>query len=246
MTALAFSEHGSIFEWWHKKQDVEAAGMKYIHAIEAYVTESIKNGKVRDNYHCILIARNYEGFKEINQLSSNSFNREDGHFYYVPRITMDELVNTSDNIIITTACLGGILHNGTDAIKQRFVDFLESNSDRCFLEIQHHIEEEQIKYNRRLVELSREIHVPLIAGTDTHALNEAHLEARAVLQRSKRVHFENEDAWDFEFKSYDELIQAYEKQGSMSKDMYMEAIENTNVMASMVEEFEIDKEKKAA
>ena len=244
MTALAFSEHGSIFEWWHKKQDVEAAGMKYIHAIEAYVTESIKNGKVRDNYHCILIARNYEGFKEINQLSSNSFNREDGHFYYVPRITMDELVNTSDNIIITTACLGGILHNGTDAIKQRFVDFLESNSDRCFLEIQHHIEEEQIKYNRRLVELSREIHVPLIAGTDTHALNEAHLEARAVLQRSKRVHFENEDAWDFEFKSYDELIQAYEKQGSMSKDMYMEAIENTNVMASMVEEFEIDKEKK--
>ena len=29
MTALAFSEHGNIFEWVHKKDAIEAAGMKY-------------------------------------------------------------------------------------------------------------------------------------------------------------------------------------------------------------------------
>ena len=57
MKALAFSEHGSVFSWLKKKEAVEKAGMKYIHAMEAYVTETLDE-KIRDNYHCVLIARN--------------------------------------------------------------------------------------------------------------------------------------------------------------------------------------------
>ena len=59
MTALAFAEHGNIFEWVHKKESIEAAGMKYIHAAEVYLTanDDIEN-KHRDNYHCVLIAKN--------------------------------------------------------------------------------------------------------------------------------------------------------------------------------------------
>ena len=41
MKAMAFSEHGSVFEWWHKKSAIEAAGMKYIHAVEAYLTSDL-------------------------------------------------------------------------------------------------------------------------------------------------------------------------------------------------------------
>ena len=61
MPALGFSEHGNIFEWVHKKEAIEAAGMKYIHAAEVYLTSN-KNGedKHRDNYHCVLIAKNYD------------------------------------------------------------------------------------------------------------------------------------------------------------------------------------------
>ena len=40
MKAMAFTEHGSVFEWWHKKSAIEAAGMKYIHGIEAYLMAS--------------------------------------------------------------------------------------------------------------------------------------------------------------------------------------------------------------
>ena len=61
MKALAFSEHGSIMERYHKKKAIEDAGMKYVHAIEAYLTTTISE-KIRDNYHCVLIARNYDGF----------------------------------------------------------------------------------------------------------------------------------------------------------------------------------------
>ena len=59
MKAMAFSEHGSCMEWYHKKQAIENAGMLYIHGEEFYVTETLDE-KVRDNYHLVMLARNYE------------------------------------------------------------------------------------------------------------------------------------------------------------------------------------------
>lgn len=241
MSAMAFTEHGSVFSWVNKKRHINAAGMKYIHGEEFYITETLEE-KIRDNYHCCLYAKNYDGVLELNQLSSISFNRNDNHFYYSPRISIDELINTSDNIIISTACLGGILHNGTESIKDKFIKFLEENKDRCFLEIQHHAdaEDEQKKYNQYLYRLSKEIGVPLITGTDTHALNAEHLEGRSILQKAKNVRFADEESWDLTFKSYDELIQAYKKQNSLPIDVVLEAIENTNRLADMVEDFTLD------
>lgn len=245
MKAMCFTEHGNLFEWVHKKEALEAAGMKYIHGIEAYITEdndqSLK--KTRDNYHCILIAKNYEGVKELNRLVSESWNRNSNHFYYMPRIYFDDLIKTSDNIIVSTACLGGILHNGSPEIRDRFIGFLKENRHRCFLEIQHHcdVDGEQAAYNKYLYDLSKNIDVPLIAGTDTHALNDEHMEGRKILQKSKKVHFANEDSWDLTFKTYDQLIQSYLKQQALPMNVVLEAIENTNRLADMVEEFELDR-----
>ena len=83
MTALAFAEHGNIFEWVHKKEAIEAADMKYIHAAEVYLTtdKDIEN-KHRDNYHCVLIAKNYEGVKELNKLVSPYFKLRLNNGYY--------------------------------------------------------------------------------------------------------------------------------------------------------------------
>lgn len=240
MSAICFTEHGNIFEWIHKKEEVKKAGMKYIHGIEAYITESLEDKK-RDNYHCVLIAKNYDGVLELNQLVSDSYNRNDGHFYYMPRILYDDLEKTSDNIIISTACLGGILHKGNDDIRNRFICFLQRNRHRCFLEIQHHIDDGQKEYNKYLKVLSDEIGVPLITGTDTHALNTEHLEGRSILQKSKGVFFADEESWDLTFKSYEELVTAYEKQGSLPVEVVKEAINNTNVLANMIEEFNIDR-----
>lgn len=239
MKALAFSEHGSVMEWWHKKKAIENAGMKYIHAIECYLTATLEE-KVRDNYHCVLLAKNYEGFLELNRLVSTSFHRNDNHFYYVPRITFQELFSTSDNIIITTACIGGVFGKGNEQAQRLFLAFMEKNRHRCFFEIGHHMDEKQVMYNQRLLKLSEEHHIPLIAGTDTHVLNENHEKGRSILQQSKNIHFDGEDHWDLKFKSYDELLQAYQRQRSVPESAYREAIQNTNVMADMVEEFELD------
>ena len=243
MKAMAFSEHGSVFEWWHKKKAIEDAGMKYIHAVEAYLTETLDE-KIRDNYHCVLIAKNYEGFKELNKLVSQSFNRKDNHFYYVPRISFKELFETSDNILFTTACIGGVLHKAEQTTKDKFLAFMSANKHRCFFEIGHHMDEKQVEYNRYLKQLSEEYGIPLIAGTDTHVLNEEHEKGRTILQISKNIRFEGEDKWDLKFHDYQTLVDSYKAQGSLSSEDYLCAIENTNRMADMVEPFTLDRNTK--
>jgi len=239
MKAIAFSEHGNVLSWVKKKLTVEKYGLKYIHAFEAYVTESLDE-KVRDNYHVVLIAKNWEGVKEINKMSSISFNKEDGHNYYNPRITYEELKNTSDNIIITTACLGGILYSASIEMKLDFVEFLTNNKHRVFLEIQHHNVSDQIEYNKSLYGLHKSTGIPMIAGTDTHSLNSEYAYGRELLQKGKKVHFDSEDSWDLTMKSYDELIDSYKDQESIPMEDVVVALENTNKMADMIEEFEFD------
>ena len=154
MKAMAFSEHGSIFQWLKKKNHMEELGMRYIHAEEFYITEKLydEDGKkIRDNYHCLIIAKNEDGFHELNRLSSLAF--DDEHKYYVPRITLDELFNTSNNLIISTACIGNVLYSGNESSKKRFLNFLIKNKDRCYLEIQHHNDDKQGEYNKYLYEL---------------------------------------------------------------------------------------------
>ena len=243
MKAMAFSEHGSIMEWWHKKRAIEEAGLKYIHAVEAYLTESLDE-KVRDNYHCVLIAKNYDGFLELNRLVSASFNRSDNHFYYVPRISFDELFSTSGNIILTTACVGGVFGKGSERTQRIFLDFMSRNRERCFFEIGHHMDQKQVAYNQQMVELSKSFGIPLIAGTDTHVLNAEHEMGRSILQAAKNIHFDGEERWDLKFKTYDGLVSAYRKQGSLPEDVFMQAIMNTNVLADMVEEFKLDTDTK--
>lgn len=244
MSAMAISEHGSVFEWVHKKNAIEKAGMKYIHAEEFYITETLDE-KIRDNYHCLLIAKNYDGVLELNRLSSKSFNREDGSFYYVPRITYQDLKNTSDNIIITTACLGGILSKAESRdLKNDFARFLKKNKHRCFLEIQPHLDQHQIAYNKKLYEISQKTGIKLVMCTDTHALNSSHLEARAIMQKAKNVHFDGEDNFDLTFKTYDQLVELCKKQNALPIDVYLQAIEQTNVIADMVEPFELTYEYK--
>lgn len=244
MKAFAFSEHGSVLEWVHKKNAIEAAGMKYIHAEEFYLTECIDpENPIRDNYHCVLIAKNYQGVRELNKLSSIAF-RRDGHFYYVPRISFEELEHTSDNIIFTSACIGGVLASGNKPAIERILKFMAKNRSRCFLEIQHHNVDLQGAYNQWLCEVSTKFKIPLIAGTDSHAHSLTSVLGRSILQQSKDITFDGEKGWDLVFKSYDQLVAAYEKQDVLPEEVYLEAIENTNVMADMVEPFELDYTKK--
>lgn len=239
MKGIACTEHGNIFSHYAKRKAANDAGLKYIHGVEAYITFH-PDEKIKDNYHTVLLAKNKEGFFELNRLVSRSFNRDDNHFYYTPRIFFDDLAATSENIIVTSACLGGALNSSNDEDVSRFLDFMRQNRKRCYFEIQHHLDFDQIEYNKKLARWSSIFGIPLIAGTDTHALNPTHLKGRTKLQQGKGIHFENEDAWAMEFLSYDELCEYYRKQGSLPEHVWLDAIEQTNKLLEMVEDYELD------
>lgn len=241
MTAIAFTEHGAVLHNIAKRQACEKAGIKYINAEEFYVTETIdENNLVRDNYHCCLFAKNYQGVLELNYLSSISFNRKDGHFYYNPRITLDELINTSDNILVSTACVGGILCKGTKDAQEKFLKFIIENKHRCWLEIQPHNFDLQIRYNQYLYRIANEYGLKLIATNDVHALNQDYADGRAIMQQSKKVIFHDEDQCDLNWKNGDEMVEAFKKQCSLPDFVYMAAIQETVDFVDQIESYELD------
>lgn len=241
-TALAFTEHGNIYQWVEKKIACDKAGLKYLHGCEVYLTEKLlhtdrrtgEQSKVRDNYHTILIARNYAGLQEMNALISQS-SCED-HFYYKPRISFDEFFSLSKNVIKISACLASPL-NKMDITHPIYEKLLKHYD---YLEIQAHDHPEQIAYNRHLADMSQRYGIPLIAGTDTHSLNKYKAECRTILQLSKHIDFADEDTFDLTYKSYDELVDMFKSQGALPEKVYLEAIENTNRMAESVEPFDLD------
>lgn len=110
-----------------------------------------------------------------------------------------------------------------------------------YYEIQPHVKSlDQIRYNQALYEASKQYGKPLIVGTDTHSLNGYKAECRSILQKAKKIAYADEDSYDLTYKSYDELVEMFKQQGSLPMDVVLEAIDNTNKMADMVEDFELD------
>lgn len=211
----------------------DKAGIRFIHGVEMYLTESFEE-KVRDNYHTILLAKNWEGVKELNRLVTMSCDRD--HSYYTNRISFDEFLGISNNIISTSACLASPLNRLPD--DHPYYMRLAQKYD--FLEIQPHDHPEQIAYNKRLYELSQKLGKPLIAGTDTHNSSQYKAECRAVLLEAKRKNYGDEDAFDLTYKTYDELVDMFRAQDALPEEVFIQAIENTNLLYEMTEDFELD------
>ena len=227
--AICFTEHGNIYNWIEKKMYANKNGLKYLHGVEMYLTKTLDE-KVRDNYHTILIAKNYSGIQEINTLVDLS--TQEDHFYYKPRITFDEFKNISNNVIKISACLASPLNKLRD---ESLIDYYD------YLEIQPHVNsDDQKKYNKWLYSMSLKYNKPLIAGTDTHSLNKYKAECRSILQKAKNIMFTNEDEFDLTYKSYDELVNMFIKQDSLPLNVVLDAIENTNIMADSVVDFKLD------
>lgn len=233
MKAIGFSEHGHLKGWFAKMMACKQAGLKYMHGTEIYLTESLTE-KVRDNYHTVLYAKNAAGFEELNRLVSRSFDAN--HFYYTNRISFDEFLHLSDNILTTSACLASPL-NKLD-VSHPMYEKLVKRYD--YLEVQPHDCDDQRTYNIHLAELAAKYQKPLIAGTDTHSLDAYKADCRRILLKAKHKSYGNEDDFDLTWKTYDELVDAFRKQGALPEALYMEAIQNTVAFSEQCEEYEID------
>ena len=204
--AIASTEHGKPIGWVSKKMLCDKEGIRFIHGVEIYLTESLQE-RVRDNYHTVLLARNLAGVRELNRLVSRSCDKD--HFYYTNRISFDEFLQISDNIISTSACLASPLNR----LPSDHPYYMALAQKYDYFEVQPHNHPEQIEFNKRLYELSQQLGTPLIAGTDTHSSSKYKAECRAVLLAAKRQAYGDEDTFDLTYKTYDELVEMFRAQG---------------------------------
>ena len=120
-----------------------------------------------------LIAKNYDGYKNIIKLSSKSYleNSE----ITAPHCQIDDLVNNSDGIIVLTGsirCLFGSLFNKGlfNEIEELLIKLKEKFEDNIYIEIQRHndINEKNLEiYN---LSLSKELNIPIIASHEVYYL----------------------------------------------------------------------------
>lgn len=237
MKAICITEHGNNFNWIKKKQLCDKAGIKYIHGIEIYLTRTLKE-KIKDNYHTILIAKNYKGVLEINKLMSIMYDEQ--HFYYRPRLSFEEFINLSDNIITTSACLGSPLR----ALSEEDEWFYPLMERYDYLEIQPHVVKKQIDYNNKLSHYAFKYGKPLISGTDTHEIDEYHKECRMMymIGRAKsngEEYYDDAKDFDLSFKTFDEVCEMYEKTG-LDRQIWLTALENTNILSDICDDFQLD------
>ena len=235
MKAIASTEHGLPRSWVSKKLLCEQNGLKFLHGVEIYLTESLDE-KVRDNYHTVLIARNAEGMRELNRLIWLSSQQD--HFYYSNRLSFDEFLGISDNIIKTSACLASPLNKleGREA-HPRYEELLTHYD---YLEIQPHHHQDQVVYNQWLYELSKRTGIPLIAGTDTHSSSQYKAECRGILLKAKHKSYGDEDAFDLSYKTCEELIEVFRTQDALPENVFLDAIERTNELAERCEDYSLD------
>ena len=96
-------------------------------------------------------------------------------YYYKPRIDKEILEKYHEGLVCLSACLAGeipskIYAGDINGAKESALWFKNLFGDDYYLEIQNNGIKEQIAVNQKLVEMSRELDIPLVATNDSHYL----------------------------------------------------------------------------
>jgi DNA polymerase-3 subunit alpha len=167
---------------WHK--EASKAGLHPIVGVEAYLAEGSAAKRERKSYHLLLLAENEIGYRNLLRLSSRAMLEG---FYYRPRMDLEMLAEHHEGIIATSACLGGpvannFLHDRPELARDYAGKLAEIfGRDRFFIEIQDHGLPEQIRTNRQLIPLARELGLPIVGTNDVHYCNQIDASAQDLL-----------------------------------------------------------------
>lgn len=209
---------GNIFDWM---EQAKKYNLKLHYGTEAYYVPD-RFEKDRSNRHIIIIAKNNDGVMQLNDIMTEA--HQTG-FYYKPRIDKELLFSlASKNFIITTACVAG-LWNDTELILALHRKF----GDNFFLELQDHNITIQKEVNRRMLQLSKQAHIPIIHANDSHYIYPQDSKYRDILLKAKGIFYEEEESMTLDYPSEDEIYSHYEKQGILTPQQVRTALDNTMV-----------------
>jgi DNA polymerase-3 subunit alpha len=189
MPAVGMTDHGVMFGALDFYRAARARGVTPILGAEAYVAPGSRfdrtPGENEERYrHLTILARNETGYRNLLRLVTDS--HLEG-FYHRPRIDKDLLAERAEGLIGFTGCLAGevcrLLMAGQRAraldVAAAYRDLF--GPDSFYVEVQDHGLPEQRQVTPMLIELARELGLPLVATNDTHYTDKAHARAHDVL-----------------------------------------------------------------
>jgi len=210
--ASSITDHGNMFAVAEHYQYALKKGQKPLVGFEAYSVNdhTLKSNELNSETsnsrnHLVLLAKNYKGYQKLNRICSKGFT--DG-FYYKPRIDdniLKEFVDKNENdLICSSACIAGkipqyILKNQEEKAIEQIKFYNELFNGNFYLELQPTQIYEQYIVNKRLIEISKFLNIPLISTTDFHYLNKEDKETHDLLlcMQSSDV-MSNPEKWAFE------------------------------------------------
>lgn len=236
---LCISEHGNRSNVWQqfdlaKKYSDENFKMTPLAAAEAYFVPD-RTVKEHRGYHLILVAKNMEGFYQLNEILSEA---NLTGFYYHARVDFELLERLNyRNFLCTSACVAG---PGEEETLIRLRNIFREN---FYLEVQSHPQQVQIDRNKWMVELSKKHKWPLIFGTDSHYIYPEEKELRKELLLASKITYGNEDEFILDLPTAEEAYKRLKAQGVLNRAQIDEAMENTLILREF-EGLYFDKERK--
>ncbi len=237
MDSAAITDHGVMYGVVDFYKEATAAGINPIIGCEVYVAprsrfdRELTGGEDR-YYHLVLLAENNTGYANLMKIVSRGFTEG---YYYRPRVDMELLREFHEGIIALSACLAGEVQR---YIQKGLIDEAKKTArkyEECFgkgnffLELQDHGIPEQRTVNAALLNMSKELDIPLVATNDVHYTYAEDAQPHDILlclQTGKKL--ADEDRMRYEGGQY------YVKSEEEMKGLFpyaWEAVENTQRIA---------------
>jgi DNA polymerase-3 subunit alpha len=163
------------------------------------------------------LVQNLKGYKNLLRLVTAGYLEG---FYYKPRIDKELLKKHSEGLIALSACLHGeiphlILEGKIRQARDAAGWYGEIFSGRFYLELMDNGIPDQRVVNKELIQLSKDLHLPVVATNDCHYLRREDAKAHDVLlciqtgktlDETSRMRFQTDH---FYFKSPEEMADAF-------------------------------------
>jgi len=189
MKALAITDHGNMYGTVKFYKACHDIGIKPIIGCEIYVAKRSLHDKDaaqdKDYNHLILLAENETGYKNLMKIVTVS-NLEG--YYYKPRTDIQLLEQYHEGLICLSACVNGyvsepLLRDEDKIAEERAIKLSNIfGQNNFFLEIQKHLNvPPQEPANKKLIELSKKLGLPIVATNDNHYTRKEDAEAQEIL-----------------------------------------------------------------
>lgn len=266
MRGMAITDHGNMFgvkELYNycnkingKLKDEGKEPFKPIFGCEMYVAHRRKSDRVKEKgdmggYHLIVLAKNYNGYKNLIKLVSRAW--VDG-YYMRPRTDREDLEKYHEDLIVCSACIAGevpskILKGDMAGAREALEWYKRVFGDDYYLELQRHEVKDphqranretfplQQRANKELISLAHEYGIKLVCTNDCHFVDQENAEAHdhlLCLATGKDLDDPNRMLY-----SKQEWFKTREEMNAIFSDV-PEALSNTLEILDKVEFYSID------